>query len=130
MNKQRILIVDDNPMIAKMVGAWLERTGVYETRRECKPLLAVSAARRFKPDLVLLDVDMPEMDGSEVAEAFRHDRLLEDTRILFLTALVAKHEAERGSSGKTKFIPKPISPAQLIDHVAHALAEPHEAVCR
>src|SRR5271155_784594 len=69
MNKHRILIVDDNAMIAKMMGVWLEKTGVYETLQESKPLLGVSAARRFKPDLVLLDVDMPEMDGPKVAAA-------------------------------------------------------------
>ena len=129
MSKQRILIIDDNPMIAKMVGAWLEKTGLYATRQENRPLLALSTARRFKPDLVLIDVDMPEMDGNRVAYALRRDPNLEETPILFLTALPAKQEAEKGGRRGAKSIPKPISPAELIDHVAEALAHPHEAVC-
>jgi len=130
MNKQRILIVDDNAMIAKMMGVWLERTGNYETLQENKPLLGVSAARRFKPDLVLLDVDMPGMTGPKVADAIRHDPFLEYTPILFLTPLAGKAEAGRLGYKGPKFIPKPVSPAELIDHVAKALAESHEEACR
>jgi two-component system cell cycle response regulator DivK len=130
MNKRRILIVDDNAMIAKMMGVWLERTGMYETLQENKPLLGVSAARRFKPDLILLDVDMPEMAGPKVADALRHDPFLEHMPILFLTPLARKTEGGRLGYKGPAFIPKPVSPAELIDHVAKALAEPREADCR
>jgi len=116
------LIVDDNPMIAKMVRVWLERTGFYKTREQTDPLHALETARHFKPDLVLLDVDMPGMDGGKVGDAIRRDPELGGTPILFLTAFIARAES---LAGGRKFIPKPVSPAELIESVEEALAVCH-----
>lgn len=67
MNKHRILIVDDEHAITRMVKLNLESTGRYEVRGENSSVNALAVAREFRPDLVLLDVIMPGADGGEIA---------------------------------------------------------------
>src|SRR6266498_4689477 len=91
--KKRILIIDDEASFARIVKLNLEKTGTFEVRVENKAAYAVPAAREFKPDLILLDVIMPSMDGGDVANQIKRDRNLKGTPIIFLTATVSKREA-------------------------------------
>jgi CheY-like chemotaxis protein len=85
----------------------------------------VSAAREFDPDLVVLDIMMPELDGSEVAARFRLDPFLRDVPVIFMTALVMAQEAPTGScrSGGHTFLPKHIPVERLIDCIEDKLGE-------
>ena len=112
----RILIVDDPPDFSLWLKRKLEATGRFVVHEENEPAEAIRTARHFWPDLVILDVMMPGMDGSEVASRLREDRLLKDVPVLFLTALVSGREAPAGScsSGGQIFLPKATPVAQLI----------------
>jgi len=86
MTRKRILIVDDEIGSTRLLKANLELTDLYEVRVENRPENAVSAARQFKPDAVLLDIVMPNMLGTAIAEALLGEPELQSTFIAFLTA--------------------------------------------
>src|SRR3989304_9494880 len=93
MDKRRILIVDDEAGVTRMLKLFLEATQAYEVRTENHGSRAVAAVREFRPHLVLLDVVMPDMDGATVAAEIGADPGLKDTPVVFLTALVTGKEA-------------------------------------
>lgn len=94
MAKKRILLVDDEKSLTSLLKLNLEDSGNYEVRVENWPEDALSAAREFKPDLVLLDLIMPRMPGGNVAAQIDADPQLKGTPIVFLTAAVRKHQVE------------------------------------
>src|SRR5712664_1150957 len=94
--KRRILIVDNDPNTTHLVKVLLERTGRYLVLEENDASKAHQNARNFRPDLILLDVVMPETDGGEVAARVEADPELHNTPIVFLTALVTRAEAKSG----------------------------------
>ena len=114
--KKRILVIDDEVSFARMVKINLEKSGGFEVRVENAAVAALTAARDFKPDLILLDVIMPNMDGGDVARQIKRDRNLKQTPIIFLTASVSKREAGDGglNSGGELFLAKPVSVEALI----------------
>lgn len=93
MSKTRILVVDDNRPIAKLVAMRLEQTGLYDVRVEYMPSEAASVAREFQPDVFLLDVDMPGISGPELARSLKTDPRLSSTPVIFLTSLISGEEA-------------------------------------
>jgi len=86
--KRRILIVDDDANSTHLVKILLERSGPYLVLEENDPTKADQTAHSFKPDVILLDIVMPKMDGGELATQIEADRDLHDTPIIFLTAPV------------------------------------------
>lgn len=127
--KKRILIVDDEVSFTRVVKLNLEKTGRFEVRAENKATYALAAAREFKPDLILLDVIMPSMDGGDVSNQFRHDRQLKDVPIIFLTATVSKREAgdDGLNSGGDLFLAKPVSVEALIHCINERVRNPESA---
>ena len=128
MDKKRILIIDDETSFTRMVKMNLEKTGEFEVREENRALNGLSAARDFKPDLILLDVVMPGMDGGDVAQHIRADRSLKETPIVFLTATVSPREAGAGGlqSGGSLFLGKPVSVENLIQCIHQHTQKPAE----
>jgi CheY-like chemotaxis protein len=124
--KTRVLIVDDDPNLSRLTGVILEATNLYEIRIEGQSTRALAAAREFKPDIILLDVDMPGKDGGEVANDIRADVTLPKTPILFLTGLVSKSEAQDRPlvSAGSHFLAKPVEPTALLQTVARLLQDP------
>ena len=124
--KKRILIIDDEVSFARMVKMNLEKTGSFEVRVENRAAAALPAAREFRPDLVLLDVIMPNMDGGDVAKQIKRDRTLRGTPIVFLTATVSKREAGDGgfNSGGELFLAKPVSVEALIACINEHIRKP------
>jgi CheY-like chemotaxis protein len=124
--KRRILIVDDEVSFARMVKLNLEKTGAFEVRAESKANAALPAAREFKPDLIILDVIMPSMDGGDVSNQIKRDRNLRETPIIFLTATVSKREAgEAGlNSGGELFLAKPVTVENLIQCINERVRKP------
>lgn len=118
MSKSKILIVDDDAKISTLMRVFLECSG-YEVREENRSFAALATAREFRPDLVLLDVDMPGKDGGTVAAEIGADRDLAHTPIIFVTSLVARHES--GLRGKERFLGKPVAPADLLAAVRQTL---------
>ena len=123
MAKKRILIVDDEPEFTRTVKEFLERNGEYEVREENRGANAFFCAQEFHPDLVLLDVMMLDIDGSEVAEQFRSEDSLSKIPIVFLTGVITKEEArERGGViGGFPFLAKPVSLKEIADFIKRSL---------
>ena len=126
MKKKKILVVDDEAAFTRLLKLNLEKTGHYEVREVNRAPAALSAARELKPDLILLDVVMPAMDGGDVAALIRQDKSLKDTAVLYLTATVAKREVrhEPLASGGSLFLAKPISLEELVHHINQQLQMP------
>jgi len=126
--KRRILIVDDDANSTHLVKILLERSGPYVVLEENDPTKADQTAHNFKPDVILLDIIMPKMDGGELATQIEADRELHDTPIIFLTALVTHGEAKGGLHIQGHpFVAKPISIPELIDAIEKYL--PARAEC-
>ena len=119
MGKKRILVIDDETSFTRMLKLNLEETGAYEVRQENSAAQGLAAAKEFKPDLILLDVIMPDMDGGQVASQIKADEKTENTPIVFLTATVRKKE--QGIIAGHPFIGKPASMKEVIDRIEKSL---------
>jgi two-component system, OmpR family, response regulator len=109
-NRPRILIVDNNHDFSHSAKLVLEKTGRYLVSEENDATKAHQTAQNLKPDLILLDIVMPETDGGEVAARIQSDPLLHRTPIVFLTALVTNDETRPGLRIQGyPFFAKPIS---------------------
>jgi len=116
--KRRILIVDDDANSTHLVKILLERSGPYLVLEENDAARADQTAHDFKPDVILLDIVMPEIDGGELATQIEADRELHETPIIFLTALVTHSEANSGLHIQGHpLVAKPISIPELIDAI-------------
>jgi CheY-like chemotaxis protein len=114
-DKPRILIIDNNRDFTLSAKLGLERTGRYSVSEENEPARAHQTAQRVKPDLILLDIAMPETDGGEVAARIESDPTLRGIPVVFLTALVTKAEAKSGLEIQGhRFLAKPISIPDLV----------------
>ncbi len=129
MKKKRILIVDDEVGFTRLFKLNLEQRADYEVRVENWPDKAISAAREFGPDLVLLDVIMPRMIGNDVARRLRADAMLQATPIVFLTAVGARKSAAGPNRLLDGFpwIAKPASLEELIEGIERNLPKPAAA---
>jgi two-component system OmpR family response regulator len=112
MRKSRILIVDDETGFTRMVKLVLRR---YDICEENDPRHAVETALSFQPDVVLMDVVMPGIDGGNLAAKFKADALLRRIPIIFLTAVVSPSEAGQAPRhiGGYPFLAKPVCPDAL-----------------
>ena len=111
---RRILIVDDEAGFTLLLKITLEGTKRYIVKEENDGSQALVTARAFRPDLVLLDIVMPKMDGGDVARQIASDPILKDVKIIFLTAIVSQREAAGvGGIGGFPFMAKPVSLAAL-----------------
>jgi CheY-like chemotaxis protein len=110
--KKRILLVDDEPGVTMVFKHRLEQEGYYEVQEANETSNILDVAREFLPDLIVLDIMMPELDGTEVAEQLRDDPAFMATPIIFLTALVSRGDCS--VSGGQTFLPKDVALEKLI----------------
>jgi len=117
----KILLVDDEPDILEIVGYNLKNEG-YSVYTACNGIEAVKSAKKITPNLILLDIMMPEMDGIEACEKIRTVKSLENTLIAFLTARNEDYSHVAGfDAGADDYITKPIKPKVLISKVKSLL---------
>ena len=120
MDTKKILVVDDEPDILELVQYNLEKGG-FDVETATNGLEAIKIAKEMSPDLILLDVMMPEMDGMETCMQIRDHAKLEDTVIAFLTARAEDYSQIAGfNAGADDYITKPIKPRVLLSRI-HAL---------
>ena len=119
--KKRILVVDDEPGVTRLLKLNLEQTNEYEVRAQIGSSGAIAAAEGFQPDLILLDVLMPGMDGGELAALLLENPKLKSVPIVFLTALATKTDVHRGAGriGGLPFLAKPVN----VDDVLRCLKQ-------
>ena len=116
--KRSILVVDDDVDASQMAKMILENTGLYAVRTCNRGSEALKIIRETKPELVLLDIMMPDADGTEIAGQIRNDKSLASTRIAFMTSLVSQEEVGAGSViGGHPYISKPISGEKLLQQI-------------
>jgi len=102
--------VDDEAPITRQLKIQLEKTGKYEVHAENSGKLALDAARSFKPDLALLDVMMPDMDGGDVKSGLHEIPGLGALPVVFLTAAYRKND----SNDKDVFLAKPVAISTIV----------------
>lgn len=113
--KKRILLVDDDADFTSLIKLNLEETGEYEVREENRSEHALDTAREFKPDLIFLDIMMPNVMGGKVSSQVEADEELKDTPVVFLTAVVPEEtRREKTRIGGRPFITKPVSPEEVL----------------
>ncbi len=117
----KILVVDDEPDIVEFISYNLKSKG-YQIATAADGIEAIRKAKEFKPDLVLLDVMMPNKDGMQTIRELRQTPGFESIAIIFLTALSdEKSEIEGLNLGADDYIAKPIKPELLLTRIAAAL---------
>lgn len=125
MSPKRILIIDDEIAFTEMVKINLEATGHYEVCIENRSPKAIQAARKFQPDMILLDFIMPTMDGADVAAALKQDPLLASIPMVMVTALVSNREMGSDGTfiaGGQRMLAKPVSLPDLLRCIETQLA--------
>lgn len=114
--KHKILVVDDDKMIARFLYEILHKE--YEVKNVFSGEEAVSTLHEFLPDIVILDVMMPGMDGFEVCEYIRSNRLLCKSKVIFLTAKLIIDDKMKGyNSGGDDYLIKPFEKSELLAKV-------------
>lgn len=138
MPKRRILVIDDEPGLTQLLRFHLEQAGLYEVQEEHQAAQALATARAFQPQLILLDLIMPDLGGDEVADQLKADPHLSHIPIVFLTAMPKPKEvAAKGGmidgysviakpvSSVEGWVEKPFGVQELLEKVAQLLKESH-----
>jgi len=113
--KFRIQIIDDNVALTTLLAKALSRFG-YEPVVENNPLLAVNTVRHYMPDLILLDVMMPERDGGRVLTDLRNDLSLRYIPVILLTAIAREAQTLANTGGiRSTVLSKPVQLQELLD---------------
>lgn len=116
-----VLVADDDPDILSLIRLRLELDG-YEVVGVSDGEGALAAALEGKPDLALLDVAMPKLDGYEVTERLRANEATRVMPVILLTARVQESDVARGlEAGADDYVKKPFSPSELRDRIQAAL---------
>ena len=117
--KKKVLIIDDELAFTNIVKLTLEGKETYEVCVENNPRQAIATARKFWPDIIILDVVMPELDGGEVHTQLMADPILKVIPIIFLTAIVRQKEVDehKGMIGGSFYLAKPVSADGLISAI-------------
>ena len=120
--RRLVLIADDDEDILALVRATIERSG-HEVMAVGDGAAALSAMAERRPDLAVLDIAMPELDGLEVLRRLRADDEMRDLPVILLTAQAQAADVERGfATGASAYVRKPFSPRDLATRVDDLLA--------
>ena len=114
---KKVLIVEDNELNMKLFHDLLDAQG-YETLQTREGLQALALARQHHPDLILMDIQLPEISGLEVTKWLKEDDELSHIPVVAVTAFAMKGDEERiRAGGCAAYIAKPISVAHFLDTV-------------
>ncbi len=121
MEQKKILIADDNENIRDALTYLLEDEG-YQLRLAKDGAEAIIITREFRPDVLFLDIMMPEINGYDVCRTIKSDPVLKDTYIIMLTAKGQVAEQEKGRQvGADEYIVKPFSPMEILTKIKKIL---------
>jgi CheY-like chemotaxis protein len=119
----KVLMVDDEPHVRRVAELCLARVGHWSVTLAASGGEALEVAERDRPDLILLDVMMPGMDGPMTLNALQADEALATIPVIFMTAKVQEHEIERYLAlGAAGVICKPFDPLELPDQIRRILS--------
>jgi len=121
---KKIVLAEDEPQIARLIEFKLKKEG-YEVTWKENGEEALKAIKADKPDLILLDVMMPVMDGYEVLRRLKEDESLKNIPVIMLTARAQERDVVKGIDlGAEDYITKPFHPAELLARVKRILGKP------
>ena len=128
MIKKKVLIIDDDRDLIESVKAGLEETGLYSVMGEVGGVKGILTARAFQPDMILLDVMMPDLSGNEVAQNLMDDPLTKHIPVAYFTVIVCKEELEShgGVIGGHRFISKPSTIEELVRSIEETISTARE----
>lgn len=116
---KKVLLAEDDESVRALVAAILNSDGRYQFLEARNGVEALEVARREKPELILLDIRMPEMDGFEVCRHLKMDPTTRDMTIIMLTALAQEEDkVQSRQAGADGYFTKPFSPTALLKRVA------------
>jgi len=120
--KRRVLIVDDDEELVQLITDALDRDGRFETRNVNNGFDAGMMAREHWPDLVVLDVLLPDTSGKEVCQGLRSDKSMEDLRIICVSPMMEQDAvSELKKAGADDFMDKPFLVEDLVERICHHL---------
>jgi DNA-binding response OmpR family regulator len=114
MDKKKILIIDDEENFCNLVKKNVEKTNEFEVHVATNGDDGIKSIKEIKPDLILLDIIMPGLDGGDVVSLIRGDESIKDTPIVFLTSLVRKDEVGAGFTKGYSLLAKTVTVRELI----------------
>jgi excisionase family DNA binding protein len=120
--KRKVLLVDDDPDLVEMMTKVLEDDGRFEVRVAANGFDAGMMVKEYRPDLIVLDVMLPDINGKEVCQRVRADPALEGVRILCISGMVEEDKVqELRDAGTDDFLQKPFEIEELIERMCHQL---------
>ncbi|MDO4575044.1 MAG: response regulator [Planctomycetia bacterium] len=120
--KRKILLVDDDLDIVSLIQDVLERDGRFEVRPVNNGFDAGMMVKEYHPDLIVLDVMLPDINGKEVCQRVRSDKTMDDVRIICISGMVEENRiADLLASGANDFLRKPFDVEVLLKRICHFL---------
>jgi two-component system, OmpR family, response regulator len=120
--KRKLLIVDDDEELVELMADLFERDGRFDIRTANNGFEAGMLVKEFRPDLVVLDVMLPDINGKEVCQRVRSDLSLEAVRIICISGMVEQDKIEElREAGANDFMHKPFSVEKLLDRACELL---------
>ncbi len=129
MERKKILIVDDNKEICELIKEYLEMIDDFDVKTETSSSLAIATIHAFKPDLIFLDIVMPETEGPEISRKLFLEKDYRDIPVIFLTGIVTDHEIDKmsGYLDGRPCLAKPITLKKLVACIQSHLQPPIDA---
>jgi DNA-binding response OmpR family regulator len=120
--KRKILVVDDDESLVELIVDALQRDGRFDVRSVNNGFGAGMMIKEFRPDLVVLDVMLPDINGKEVCNLVRSDKTMDDVRIICISGMVEQEKIqELRDAGADDFMKKPFDVDQLVNRVCQLL---------
>ena len=120
--KRKVLLVDDDIELVELMNKFLDEDGRFEVRIASNGFDAGMMVKEYRPDIIVLDVMLPDINGKEVCHRIRADATLEDVRILCISGMIEEDKIqELRLAGADKFLHKPFDVEELIDEMCALL---------
>lgn len=120
--KRKVLIVDDDVDLAELLSDIFMKDGRFEVRKTDNGFDAGMLVKEFRPDIVILDVMLPDINGKEVCQRVRSDSALDDVRIICISGMVEQDKvADLKAAGANEFMQKPFAVEKLLERACQLL---------
>jgi excisionase family DNA binding protein len=120
--KRKILVVDDDAELVELIGDVLEKDGRFEVRTVNNGFDAGMMVKEYHPDLIVLDIMLPDINGKEVCQRVRSDPSMDDVKIICISGMVEQDKIDDlKAAGANDFMQKPFEVDQLVDRICQHL---------
>ena len=120
--KRKVLVVDDDKELVELICVFLERDGRFETKSVNNGFDAGMMVKEYRPDLIVLDVMLPDINGKEVCQRVRNDSSLDEVKIICISGMVEEDKiSELKAAGANDFLQKPFDTERLIERLCALL---------